>query len=442
MLDGGGTLYFLASFHAIIAADIRILLVSSCPIYTPNPEKMMSSNNPQPEKLIQGIRIGVTEANIRYAGRDDLTIFELPEGTTTAATFTQNRFAAAPVIVAKKHLQTHTPRYLLINSGNANAGTGQQGLDDALSSCALLAQEASCSAAEVLPFSTGVIGEYLPMDKLASGISQVMSSLSEDGWGQAARAILTTDTTSKIVTHEFTFNAQTCRITGIAKGSGMIHPNMATMLAFISTDAALTQPLLQKALDIAVSKSFNCITVDGDTSTNDACVVSATGQGALCINENDMALEAFAAKLTRVCKQLAELIIRDAEGATKLARIRIEGGRTQEECRTMGFTVALSPLVKTALYGQDANWGRILAAVGRAPVDDFDLARIDIYLDEICIVRNGEREEYYVEADGARVMQRPEITIRINLNLGDETAEILTSDLSHEYVRINADYRT
>jgi len=403
---------------------------------------MCSTPTSRPDHTIRGIRVGVADANIRYTGRDDLTVFELAQGTTTAATFTRNRFAAAPVIVARGHLRAHPPRYLLINSGNANAGTGQRGLHDANASCALLAEQTGCTVEEILPFSTGVIGEYMPMDKMQPGISKALSGLSGDGWEAAANAIMTTDTTAKLVTHEFTLNAQPCRITGIAKGSGMIHPNMATMLAFVATDAHVPSTLLQKALKYAVDDSFNCITVDGDTSTNDACVACATGQGTLNINEDDMALEAFTAKLTLVCRQLAELIIRDAEGATKLARIRVEGGRTTEECRTVGFTVALSPLVKTALYGQDANWGRILAAVGRAPIDDFDLNQIEIYLDEICIVRNGEREPYYTEEDGARIMQRPELTIRINLNLGDHKTEILTSDLSHEYISINADYRS
>jgi len=392
--------------------------------------------------VIPGIRLGVAEAGICYSDRDDIAIIALAEGTSTAASFTQNRFAAAPVQLAKKHLASHAPRYLLINAGNANAGTGQQGLDDAIQSCTQLAQKAGCSTEEVLPFSTGVIGEYLPMDKITSGIGDALSALSEDNWLPAANAILTTDTCEKIVTHEFTLDGQPCRITGISKGSGMIHPNMATMLAFVATDAGVSQPLLEKALAQAVDDSFNCITVDGDTSTNDACVVCATGQGKLNFDADDMALEVFTAKLTYVCEQLAELIIRDGEGATKLARIRVEGGRNKAECRTMGFTIAHSPLVKTALFGQDANWGRILAAIGRAPINDFDLNKVDIYLDEINIVSRGEREKYYVEEDGARVMKRPEITIRVNLNMGDASAEILTSDLSHEYVSINADYRS
>ena len=391
---------------------------------------------------IKGIKIGVSAAGIRYQDRDDVAIFELGEGSTTAATFTQNRFAAAPVIVARENLNKTDTRYLLINAGNANAGTGKQGMSDAIASCEYLANQIDCSHEAILPFSTGVIGEYLPMDKLQAGIDAAMTNLIEDNWQAAANAILTTDTRAKLFTHEFTLNGKVCRITGMTKGSGMIHPNMATMLAFVATDAAVPQPLLQKALSLAVDDSFNCITVDGDTSTNDACVVCATGQGELVITDDDMALEVFTAKLTLVCQQLAEMIIKDGEGATKLARIKVSGGRNRRECKTIAYTVALSPLVKTALFGQDPNWGRILAAVGRAPVDEFDLSKVEIYLDDICIVKNGERDKWYTEEDGARVMQRDEITIHINMNVGDIEAVILTSDLSHDYVSINADYRS
>jgi glutamate N-acetyltransferase/amino-acid N-acetyltransferase len=391
---------------------------------------------------IKGIKIGVSAAGIRYQDRDDVVVLELCEATTTAATFTQNRFAAAPVIVARKNLNKADTRYLLINAGNANAGTGEQGMSDAIASCEHLANQTECSREAILPFSTGVIGEYLPMDKLQAGINTAITNLIEDDWQTAANAILTTDTRAKLYTHEFTLNGKLCRITGMTKGSGMIHPNMATMLAFVATDAAVPQPLLQKALSMAVDDSFNCITVDGDTSTNDACVVSATGQGELTVTDDDMALEVFTAKLTLVCQQLAEMIIKDGEGATKLARIKVNGGRNKEECKTIAYTVALSPLVKTALFGQDPNWGRILAAVGRAPVDEFDLSKVEIYLDDICIVKNGERDKWYTEEDGARVMQRDEITIGINMNLGDAEIEVLTSDLSHDYVSINADYRS
>lgn len=392
--------------------------------------------------IIDGISIGTAAAGIRYKDRDDLVIFELPDSATTAATFTRNRFAAAPVIIAKKHLAQSSTKFLLINAGNANAGTGQQGMEDALASCQHLAESGGVSAENVLPFSTGVIGEYLPMDKLLKGIDAAQQSCSPQNWQAAAAAIMTTDTKAKLISEEFSINGKPCRITGICKGSGMIHPNMATMLAFVATDAALPTGLLQQASSQAVEDSFNCITVDGDTSTNDACVVCATGKGELFITEDDLVLEAFTAKLTLVCKQLAELIIRDGEGATKLARIKVNGGRDREECKTIAYTVALSPLVKTALFGQDPNWGRILAAVGRAPVDEFDLSKVDIFLDDVCIIRQGEKDKWYTEEDGVQVMQRPEITIQINMNQGDTSVEILTSDLSHDYVSINADYRS
>lgn len=392
--------------------------------------------------LIKGVRIGVAAAGIRYRERNDLVIFELAEGSSVASTFTRNRFAAAPVYVAIEHLKKSEVRYLLINAGNANAGTGQRGIDDARSCCQYVSEKTAVSAHSVLPFSTGVIGEYLPLEKLQTGIDSALGCLDEHGWTAAAGAIMTTDTKAKLINHQFTLNGRTCNITGIAKGSGMIHPNMATMLAFIATDAGVSPEGLQHALAHAVDDSFNCITVDGDTSTNDACVVVATGQGEVEITDDAMELEALTAKLTLVCKQLAEMIIRDGEGATKMARIRVTGGRNRDECKAIGYTVALSPLVKTALFGQDPNWGRILAAVGRAPVNEFDLSKVDIFLDDICIVRNGERDKWYTEEDGARIMQRDEITIGINMGVGDSEIEILTSDLSHDYVSINADYRS
>ena len=402
---------------------------------------MNSDNQNNQVHPVDGIRLGVSSAGIRYSDRDDLVIFELSDNTTTAATFTQNRFAAAPVTIARNHIRQSQTQYLLINAGNANAGTGKQGFEDALASCDYLARARGCQAENILPFSTGVIGEYLPMEKLFTGIDAALSNMSEGNWQAAANAIMTTDTKAKLVSHDFTLNGKNCRITGMAKGSGMIHPNMATMLAFVTTDATIADELLSEALVQAVDDSFNCITVDGDTSTNDACVVCATGAGKLKINDTT-GLEVFTAKLTQVCQQLAEMIIRDAEGASKFVRIRVSGGRSKEECKTIGYTVALSPLVKTALFGQDPNWGRILAAVGRAPVDDFDLSTIDIYLDDICIVRKGERDEWYAEEDGARIMQRDSVTIHVAMNQGDFEAEILTSDLSHDYVSINADYRS
>ena len=412
-----------------------------CALFQSTAPRSMQSLNNSASDVIKGINIGTSAADIRYTGRDDVVVMEVCEGATTAATFTRNRFAAAPVVLASEHLQNTATRYLLINAGNANAGTGQQGHKDALDSCQKLASLSGCETQSILPFSTGVIGEYLPMDKFTAGIEQAFAQLNADNWTAAANAIMTTDTRAKIFSHEFTLNGQSCRLTGIAKGSGMIHPDMATMLAFVATDAAVPKDMLNRALSLAVDDSFNCITVDGDTSTNDACVVSATGRGELTI-ENDDQLAVFTAKLTLVCKQLAEMIILDAEGATKLARIKVSGGRNRQECKAVGYTVALSPLVKTALFGQDPNWGRILAAVGRAPIDELDVSRVDIYLDDICIVQHGEKDKWYTEEDGARIMQRDSLTIHINLNQGESEVEILTSDLSHDYVSINADYRS
>ena len=392
---------------------------------------------------IDGIRLGVAAAGIRYTDRDDVVVIELGQAATTAATFTRNRFAAAPVTVARDHLAKSAGiRYLLINAGNANAGTGTRGMQDAQASCSYLAEQAGTDSSAVLPFSTGVIGEHLPLDKLCQGIDQALNDLSEHNWARAASAIMTTDTLPKLVSHAFTLNGKTCHITGMAKGSGMIHPDMATLLAFVATDATVPDKVLQQALLTAVDDSFNSITVDGDTSTNDACVAIATGKGPVQISDDEQEQQVITAKITLVCQQLAELIIKDAEGATKLARIRVTGGRNREECKTIGYTVALSPLVKTALFGSDPNWGRILAAVGRAPVDTFDLGKVNIFLDDICIVSNGEPDQWYTEEDGAQVMQRNELTVKIDMGMGDAEAEILTSDLSHDYVSINADYRS
>lgn len=392
--------------------------------------------------VISGIEIGVADSGIYYSNRDDLVVFALAAGSVTAATFTRNLFAAAPVIIAGRHLQTQSPACLIVNAGNANAGTGEQGLKDALESCRYLAEARHTSAESVLPFSTGVIGEYLPMDKIRVGIDKALQNLTSENWQAAAQAIMTTDTVAKVVVENFSINGQPCRITGIGKGSGMIHPNMATMLAFLATDAAIPRTLLQQALQAAVDDSFNCITIDGDTSTNDACVACATGQGRLSVSDNNVVYNAFTAKLALVCRQLAERIVRDGEGASKLARVRVTGGRSRDECKAIGYTVALSPLVKTALFGQDPNWGRILAAVGRAPIDPFDLAKVNILLDDVCVIRGGEKDKWYTEEDGAQVMQRDEITITIDMNLGNNEIEILTSDLSHGYVSINANYRS
>ncbi|MYL22781.1 bifunctional glutamate N-acetyltransferase/amino-acid acetyltransferase ArgJ [Halomonas alkaliantarctica] len=396
---------------------------------------------------IQGVRLGSTMAGIKKADRRDLVVIELPENATMAGVFTRNAFCAAPVHVAKAHLahcQAHqqTPRYWLINTGNANAGTGDVGMRDAQNSCEALAEQAGVAPEAVLPFSTGVIGEPLPMDALLAGIPDAFNACDsgETAWQQAGEGILTTDTLAKGASGVLEVGGKRVTINGIAKGSGMIKPNMATMLGFVVTDAAIAQPLLQQLLRETVDRSFNCITVDSDTSTNDACMLAATGQSAVI--ETDDEITAFRSALQRVMTTLAQAIIRDGEGATKFVTLQVDEARTRQEALDVAFTVAHSPLVKTALYASDANWGRILAAVGRAPVADFDVNRVVIDLDEVRIVENGGRALSYSEEAGSAVMAREEITIAITLGRGEESATVWTSDLSHEYVTINADYRS
>jgi glutamate N-acetyltransferase/amino-acid N-acetyltransferase len=391
---------------------------------------------------VAGIMLGTTCAGIKQTVRDDLVIIAMDELATCAAVFTQNAFCAAPVHIAKAHL-SHAPRWLLINSGNANAGTGQQGMQDALTSCTKLAEVADASENQVLPFSTGVIGQALPVDKIAAALPTAYSNLSQTHWEKAARAIMTTDTFAKGVSKVFYLEGQPVVINGIAKGAGMIHPNMATMLAFIATDAKINQDLLQTLLSTAVEQSFNRITVDGDTSTNDACVLMASGCSlAPEITANSSHVSAFADALTTLCKELAEAIVRDGEGATKLIRIVVEEALTDEEAVRVGKTIAHSPLVKTAFFASDPNWGRILAAVGRAGVENLVLDAIRLYLDDVCIVKNGGRAEDYTEEAGQQVMNQSEITIKVKLGRGEARQEILTCDFSYDYVKINAEYRT
>lgn len=389
---------------------------------------------------IEGIRLGAAMAGIKTAGRRDLVVIELPEATTLAAAFTRNAFCAAPVHVARHHLETDRPRYLLINTGNANAGTGEQGMHDAEQSCQALGELAGVDAQCVLPFSTGVIGEPLPVTQLCDALPEALAALSVDGWQTAGEGILTTDTRAKGATTCIEIDGQPVTINGIAKGSGMIKPDMATMLSFVFTDAAIDDARLQVLLRRAVDESFNCITVDSDTSTNDACTLAATGRGARI--DTDEHESRFAAALTEVLVELAQAIIRDAEGATKFVTLKVEGAAARQEALDVAFTVAHSPLVKTALYASDANWGRILAAVGRAPVPDLDVSRIAIDLGEVVLVERGGRAASYTEAAGSAVMAESEITIRIHLGRGDTAATVWTSDLSHDYVSINADYRS
>ena len=391
---------------------------------------------------VAGVRLGTARAGIKYPDRRDLVVVELAAETQAAAVFTRNAFCAAPVTVARTHLAATGPRYLVINTGNANAGTGRQGLADAEASCRSLAERTGCRSEEVLPFSTGVIGEPLPLFRLVTGLPGALATLRPDGWAEAAAGIMTTDTRPKWASRRLTLAGREVTITGIAKGAGMIRPDMATMLAFVATDAAVDPALLREILHEAVADSFNAITVDGDTSTNDACLLLATGRSGANVPATGGDRARFATAVGEVCVDLAQAIVRDGEGATKFITVRVEGGRDVAECRQVAYTIAHSPLVKTAFFASDPNWGRILAAVGRSGLDALDLERVTIHLDEVCIVRDGGRAPDYTEEQGQRVMARPEIAIRVELGRGGAAARIWTTDLSFDYVRINAEYRT
>jgi len=392
---------------------------------------------------IAGVRLGAACAGIRYTDRLDLAVIELAAGGTGAAVFTRNAFCAAPVQVAKAHLHAAMPRYLVINSGNANAGTGKQGVADARTVCAAVAELTGCTAEQVLPFSTGVIGEALPLGRLQAALPQALQTLSEDGWRPAARAIMTTDTQPKIAARAVSCDGHSLAVTGIAKGAGMICPDMATMLAFVATDAGVAPALLHACLTQAVAASFNAITIDGDTSTNDACVLLASGHSGLQIaTAADPVYQALVQAVTEVCIELAQAIVRDGEGATKFVSVMVEQGRDVAECRQVAYAIAHSPLVKTALFASDPNWGRILAAVGRAGLDDLAVDQVAIYLNDVCIVFGGERAADYHEGQGQRALAASDIEIRVQLGRGVAAARIWTTDLSYDYVRINADYRT
>lgn len=392
---------------------------------------------------IDGLRLGTTAAGLKKRDHRDLVIMEIAVGSNVAAVFTRNAFQAAPVTIAKKHLASASPRYLLINSGNANAGTGETGLDDAQATCESLAKLADCRATEVLPFSTGVIGERLPMGKLNAALPVAYSELSELGWADAATAIMTTDTVTKGASEVAEVDAGRLTITGIAKGAGMIRPNMATMLCFIATDAKVPRLLLQATLNHAVRRSFNRITVDGDTSTNDACVLIATGCGPVDIpNEHAEGYPALLRAVVGMTERLATAIIRDAEGATKFITVEVTQAANEAEAEQVAFTVAESPLVKTAFFGSDPNWGRFLAAIGRAKVDGLEVGRVNILLDDRHIVEGGTAAADYTEEIGQAIMAKAEIRLRIELGRGDHEARVWTSDLSHDYIRINADYRS
>lgn len=392
---------------------------------------------------VSGVRLGTTRAGIKYPDKRDLVVMALDAGTRCAGVFTQNAFSAAPVMIAKTHLERSEPGYFLVNTGYANAGTGDQGVKDALACCEALAMAAGCALHEVLPFSTGVIGEPLPVATIRAGIPAAFSALSPAGWEDAALGIMTTDTVPKAASCRIEIAGHTLTVSGIAKGAGMIRPDMATMLAFIATDAAISKPLLQSCLQAVVERSFNRITVDGDTSTNDACLLVATGQSSLPeISREDENYQALFTAITDVCEQLATAIVRDGEGASKFVTIDVQGGESCDACLQVAYTIAHSPLVKTTLFASDPNWGRILAAVGRAGLADLDLQKVDIYLDDVCIVSQGARAESYREAEGQRVMDQPELTIRVVLGRGGYAERVWTCDLSYEYIRINAEYRT
>ncbi|MCG8324426.1 MAG: bifunctional glutamate N-acetyltransferase/amino-acid acetyltransferase ArgJ [Thiotrichales bacterium] len=405
----------------------------------------MSVGLAEPQELltVDGIRLATASAGLYESGRDDVLLIEFPEDSAVTAVFTRNRFAAAPVTVAREHLAAAASRYCLVNAGNANAGTGNPGIDDARHLCNELAARAGCKADQVLPFSTGVIGERLPVAGIKPVIADCLAGLDAGAWLQGARAIMTTDTRAKGVSRQLTVAGETITVTGIAKGAGMIRPDMATMLAFIGTDTGIDQALLDRLLREAVDASFNRITVDGDTSTNDACLLIATGKSPVSIRHaDDESFGKFRDILVELCCQLAQSIVRDGEGATKFVTIRVEQAQSQTECLQLAYTVAHSPLVKTALFASDPNWGRILAAVGRSGLDTLDINAVEIYLNSLCIVRDGGVSREYTEEKGQAAMQEDEITIRIVLNRGTVADQIWTTDLSHDYVRINAEYRT
>jgi len=393
---------------------------------------------------VAGVRLGIAMAGIRKADRRDLLLVELAEGTSVAAVFTQNRFCAAPVTVAREHLSVGSIRGLVVNTGCANAGTGESGMVNARRMAAAAGSALGVPASTVLPFSTGVILEPLPIERVEAGLPAATADLREDNWHAAAHAIMTTDTVAKAASERLDIAGNTITVTGIAKGAGMIKPNMATMLGYVCTDAAVEQTVLQDMLRRAADVSFNSITVDGDTSTNDSLVLAATGRAALpTINAGDTpAAVALYGAIERVCIRLAQAIVRDGEGATKFISIAVAGGRDRDECRKVAYAIGHSPLVKTAFFASDPNLGRILAAIGYAGISDLDVNRIRVHLDDVLVAEHGGRAASYREADGARVMQQDEITISVDLARGDATATIWTCDLSYDYVRINADYRS
>jgi glutamate N-acetyltransferase/amino-acid N-acetyltransferase len=393
---------------------------------------------------VRGVRLASCSAGIYRKARPDLALIAVSPGTSGAALFTTNAFCAAPVQVARAHLSRAAPRLCLINAGNANAGTGPAGLAAATATCGALAAIAGCAADQVLPFSTGVIGEPLPVDAIRAALPGLHGSLREDGWLDCARAIMTTDTLPKAASRRMEADGRTVTVTGMAKGAGMIHPNLATMLAFVTTDAEVDAALLRDMLEYAAERSFNRISIDGDTSTNDALLLLATGKSGIPAIRaiDDPRLATLRSAVEQVCGELARAIVRDGEGATKFITVAVEEGADENECLAAARAVAGSPLVKTAFFASDPNWGRILAAVGRSGLRALDTAKISVMLDEVCIVAGGARAAGYSEDAGQRVMARSDITIRIRLGRGTASTTMWTCDLSHEYVRINAEYRS
>lgn len=412
----------------------------------------MAVNSPLPIAAhltpVAGIELGHAEAGVRKPGRKDLLVMKLAPTATVAGVFTTNRFCAAPVQVCKAHLEglhiAAVPiRALVINTGNANAGTGEAGLAHANLVCAALADLLGCEVAQILPFSTGVILEPLPVDRVTAGLPQALANLQADNWYRAAETIMTTDTQPKAASRQVVINGETITLTGISKGAGMIKPNMATMLGFVATDATVSQTVLEHMVKQAADQSFNCITIDGDTSTNDSFMLIATGAAQLEVTSIDSPeYTALADAVTGLSRELAQMIVRDGEGATKFITVTVEAGKSVEECRQIGYAIAHSPLVKTAFFASDPNLGRILAAIGYAGVTDLDVSKLNLYLDDVWVARNGGRHPDYREQDGQRVMQQSEIAVRVHLARGDAAATIWTCDLSHEYVTINADYRS
>jgi glutamate N-acetyltransferase/amino-acid N-acetyltransferase len=411
----------------------------------------MTVNLPLPQKdllkPVKGFQMGIAEAGIKKANRKDLLVMTLAPGSQVAGVFTLNRFCAAPVQVCREHLAQHGAkgdiRALVVNTGNANAGTGEQGMKDALATCTELAKELNLNPEQILPFSTGVILEPLPITKLITALPKAVSNLGEDHWFDAAEAIMTTDTQPKATSMMVETPAGLVTITGICKGAGMIHPNMATMLGFIAMDAGFAPGLLATLTQEIADLSFNAITIDGDTSTNDSFIIMATGQSSVQIQTtDDHSYGLVRSALIDLARKLAQMIVRDGEGATKFITIDVQGGKTEEECRLVAEAVAHSPLVKTAFFASDPNLGRILAAIGYAGITDLDVNQVQMWLGDVWVAKNGGRNPDYQEAEGQRVMQAPEITVKIDLGRGSAQQTMWTCDLSHDYVSINADYRS